>query len=102
MKFYDMLLDIAKRPHLYVGENNLLMVSHLIGGYTMCANDKGDQVPWQFMHGFQEYVQERYHEQRTLGWWNIIEMNCPDSETPTELFGQLIRSYKEERAIGDC
>ena len=98
MKFYELLSQVIKKPMLYVGESNLLYIKIFLDGYITCASENGDNIPALFMSNFQKYVQKKFRESKTYGWWRIIEMNCDSSQNPLEMFSELVYDFKKQEA----
>lgn len=90
---YQLLMDIKKKPALYLGKPSLQRLSHLITGYYLCLEKHGLLYEFEFFEGFQSFVQEKYKVTLTQNWANILEFYDGDGEKTFERFFELLEEY---------
>lgn len=95
-EIYDLLMDIRKRPGVYLGQKSLTLLSFTLGGYLLRMNHEG--IPClDEMSGFQEFVGKRY-DNFTHRWDMIIRFYSASEAEAFDRFYELFDEYLSENS----
>ena len=97
-KFLDVLKQIRKRPHLYIGSRSLDRLDLFITGYLMCQSTdtphrSSIDIVWK---AFDDFVHKKYNTVLTISMAMIIAENSPDDEIAFDTFFELLDEFLEE------
>ena len=99
-KFVEFMEAIEKKRRLYVGDDNLMALKHLIDGYVQCLRNYGIRSEKDLAH---DYAMFEGFVCKSLGvkkseksfWTIIIERSQSDDEAYT-IFFELFHKYLRE------
>jgi hypothetical protein len=84
--------EIKSSPGLFLGEESISLLGAFLDGYYYGIGKIG-QFSSPTIVGFQEYVANRFAEQRTLRWNRIILAHEKDEAAAFKRFFQMFREY---------
>lgn len=90
----EALLEIEKRPVLWLQEIDISNLRSFVSGWIVGRRDSSDE---QLMHEFQEFVARELCESSALGWCRIIRKHRGDNNALVSFF-ELLRSFLAGRA----
>lgn len=90
---YQLLMNIRKKPAIYLGKPSLQRLRHFISGYYLCLDRHGLLDEYKYFQGFQNFVQDKYKITLTQHWTNILEFYDGDGEKAFERFFELLEEY---------
>jgi hypothetical protein len=94
MTLIEALLEIEKRPALWLQEKDISNLRSFVSGWIVGRRDSSDE---RLMHEFQEFVAKELGESSALGWCRIIRKHRGDNNALVSFF-DLLRSFLAERA----
>jgi hypothetical protein len=101
---YNLLLQMEKRPGMYIGSNKLSDLYRFINGYTFCAgfhNIESEKISPPLFPYFNEFIRKKYNWfESTSGWCNmILEENENDEEEGLKVFYELFHKFRQITAV---
>lgn len=85
---YKLLMEIRRRPELYLGKPSLDRLYAFINGYKQCENEEGIQSVC--LDGFQNYIEEKYDMHTDHNWASIIQFfNSSEDEAFYAFYNHL-------------
>lgn len=103
-KFNEMMVQIKKRPGMYIGKKSLKRLGWYLEGYELCRNSVGEDE-FKFSEEFQDFVVrkyklEKYTEPVRLSYIEIIMLFTQCECTSVDEFFKLYDEFMEIR-LGD-
>ena len=95
-KIYEMLMNIKKRPGLYISDKSLILLQTYLDGYASSDYDHGVVESPNIFKGFQEFVQERYKITTSQDWGKIIQFFSISDAGAFDLFYKLLDEFLEK------
>ena len=91
---YQLILKVKDSPNLFVPESSIYVLKALLDGYSM-RNDELSNMSNRssFLSGFQEFVSQRYKENRTYSWATIIHEQSNSPQEELEKFFSLVDEF---------
>lgn len=94
-----LLYHIKLKRKLFVGENGLKALRHLVDGYCQCLEDFGIST-YDFKFGFDEYVHKKIcGEMDGRSLYSIISDNTDNDDDAFAMYFQLLEEYCAENNI---
>ena len=91
-KIIEILLDIKKRPNIYIGKPSLeLLYSFLCGGICFLYFYEGKY--YDLLSGFQEFLEKKYNIKETYGIVRIIQDISKDDSEAFYKFYDLLDEF---------
>ena len=88
----ELLFNIQKNPHKYIGEKSLESLTMFLFGYLHCLFEREENME-NFLAGFQEFVQARYEISSAHGWSQIIRFFSATEAEAFDTFYELLCEY---------
>lgn len=95
MSELDLLSKIRKNPGMYLGEESITRLDSFLGGYVYANFEKGETKRDEWIDGFQAFVDERYQNNMTIGWCDVILRHEKNEVAAFRRFFQLLDKYLE-------
>ena len=77
--FVEALLEIKKRPEMWLDESNISCLSSFINGWIVGRNEKADD---SILEEFDRFVVDEFHEgNSTVGWSALIVKHCGENDS---------------------
>lgn len=86
---YDVILEILKRPELYLGEPSLERLYAFLSGF-LYQNELADD---HCLDGFNEYIADIYRIQVDRNWASIIRFFSNSDQEAFEKFRKYFSDY---------
>ncbi len=90
-KIYDLLMDIRKRPGVYLGQKSLTLLHSFLGGYIVRLAEEG--YTDVYLRGFQNYISNRFNIQSAHSWAHIIRFYSASEAEAFDRFYELLDEY---------
>ncbi len=88
----DALLEIEKRPWLWLHTNDVSHLKSFLNGWIVGRNNEKDEA---LLSDFDNFVVNEFNEgHSTAGWCNIIIEHCGEKDTLSSFFN-LFHKYRE-------
>jgi len=88
------ILEIEKRPGLYIGNTDLTCLCHFLNGYIWAKleNAENEYFGKWLNDDFRIFLVEKYNDNRTFSWAHLIIANEVDGNS-TDTFFRLLHEY---------
>lgn len=86
------ILEIEKRPGLYIGNTDLKSLGHFLGGYIFAKSESNEGFGRWLYEDFRVFLVERYNDNRSFNWPHLIIANELDGDS-TDAFFRLLHEY---------
>ncbi len=97
MKVTKLLQEIEKLPALYIGDHDIKKLRHFLSGYmTAVAEYCPEDIDWTW-GDFNNYLAEKYADNRTFDWAGLIQCHEPDGDTTDAFFRLLHEFYSHQK-----
>lgn len=93
-----LLLEVEKRPGLYIGNKELRRLDSFIFGYRFAKMEDDCEFGKWFESDFHTYLAEKYNDKRTLNVAGLIIENEEDGNS-TDAFFRLLHEFLEEHIV---
>jgi len=94
----NLLVEIEKRPGLYIGNTDLTCLSHFLGGYCFAKTEDNSEFGKWLNNDFRVFLAERYNDNRTYNWARLIIENEVDGNS-TDAFFRLLHEYLKDHIV---
>lgn len=96
-----LILEVEKKPGLYIGRKDLECLSHFLYGYYFAKCEEGSDFGVWFYLYFREYLAEKYKDKRTLNVTGLIIENEEggNSADTFDTFFRLLHEYLEKHVV---
>src|SRR5438128_2010463 len=91
----DVLQKIRERPGLILGRPSANNLYCFLSGFAWARRD-ADATDYDFLAGFNQWVQERYKVTSTQGWAKVIEFYSMTEADEMALFWKLLDEYLDQ------
>ena len=92
--YYDKLIEIKKKPLMFLGTISLTKLESFMDGYTNCLYDITGKFDLGKFQGFQEWIEYRYfHGRLDFSWARIICFFYASEEKAFWEFYRLLEEY---------
>ena len=99
-EIYDLLMDIRKRPGVYLGQKSLTLLHSFLGGYIIRLAEEGyTDVD---LSDFQNYIANRFNIQSAHSWAHIIRFYSASETEAFDRFYELLDEYLSENSEAIC
>ena len=93
----SLLIEIKKKPELYIGCKDIMFLRHYLSGYCMAKAELitgyGD---WLF-NDFRIFLAEKYQDNRSYDWSGLIIENEEEGNSTDTFFGCYTISFQHTR-----
>lgn len=93
-EIYDLLMDIKKRPGVYLGQKSLTLLDAFLGGYIFRLREEGN--PDAELRDFQNYIANRFNIRSTHSWAHIIRFYSSSEADAFDRFYELLNDFLSE------
>lgn len=90
----ELIHEIERKPNLFLQEPTVFYLKAFLDGYAVRDAELSSSSSFDFLQGFQRYVEAHYDEKRTLSWPSIIANQATSPEKALETFFELVRIYE--------
>lgn len=97
---YKLLMDIRKRPGVYLGQKSLTLLSFTLSGYLLRMEHEGIS-DMHDMSGFQVFVEKRYGIS-DHNWADIILFYSADEAQAFDRFYELLDEFLSENGVPEA
>ena len=95
-EIYNLLMDIRKRPGVYLGQKSLTLLHSFLGGYIVRLAEEGyTDVD---LNDFQNYIANRFNIQSAHSWAHIIRFYSGSEAEAFDRFYELLDEYLSENS----
>ncbi len=91
---YNLLMDIKKRPGVYLGQKSLTLLNAFLGGYIFRLREEGCSDA--SLTDFQDYIRDRFNIQSAHGWAHIIRFYSTSEAEAFDRFYELLNDFLAE------
>lgn len=88
----ELILEIEKRPGLYIGSTDLKSLGYFLDGYIFAKSENKDVFGRWLYNNFRVFLIEKYNDNRTFNWYKLIIANELDGDS-TDTFFKLLHEY---------
>ncbi|VAW74778.1 hypothetical protein MNBD_GAMMA12-3398 [hydrothermal vent metagenome] len=93
--FVEALLEIEKRPWMWLERSNITCLKSFTNGWIVGRNEEADEL---LLADFDRFVVNEFSEgSSTLGWCALIMKHCGE-EDPLTLFYAFFHKYMERQS----
>ncbi len=93
-KVYDLLMEIKKRPEIYIGNHSIERLYAFISGFRFYEHYALNTYESCCLDGFNEYVAKLYNFTETYNWSTMIELVAGSKENKAlAKFFELLDEY---------
>lgn len=96
MKILDLLLLIEKRPIIYIGDGDLMILKHFVDGFCVCAQIHNIEYGEGELNDFMHYVLQFYHEQRVISLFQCISEHTKTKSEAFACFFELLHIFRDK------
>lgn len=94
-----LLSVIKKRRQLFIGDDDLMALRHLVTGYCLCLQDHGIDVDDQW-RAFDDFVHNMFAEKRDArSLWTLIMGQSNDTNEAFNVFFDLLQQYCQKNSL---
>lgn len=93
-----LILEVEKKPALYIGNKDLRRLDHFLSGYRFAKREEESSFGDWFEHDFREYLSKKYNDKRTFNVAGLIRANEEDGNS-TDAFFRLLHEFLEKHVV---
>jgi hypothetical protein len=93
-----LILEIEKRPALWIGSTDTRFLRHFLSGYCYAKSGATDGYRNWLFEDFRNYLAEKYEDVSTLDWSGLIIENEADGNS-TDTFYRLLHEFLEKHPL---
>lgn len=94
-----LLATIKKRRKLFIGDGDLMALSHLVTGYYLCLQDHGIDIDAQW-RAFDDFVHNMFGIERDArSLWYLIIGRSKDNDEAFDMFFRLLEQYCQKNSL---
>lgn len=97
VKMRDLIIEIIKRPPMYLGDYSLEKLYYYLKGFVMSHTDANDGC----LDGFNTFVSEKLSINASVAWWKIINIYSSTEKEAFYKFVDLLHEYWQKATAGD-
>lgn len=99
-KLYQLLIKIKEKPEMFLGDADLNILHGWITGYNLFKSLNSIKSDIDILEienniSFDEYVQNHYDNNTTIGWLKLITFHSWNRRTALDTFFELLFEYIE-------
>ena len=91
----EMLMEIRKKPGMYLGICTLDRLDAYIAGYNTCLREFGVDTNWKLFEDFYIFVRDKYKVMKSLNTYSIVESMYEDKREAFEKYFELLDEFLE-------
>ena len=92
VKMRDLIIEIIKRPPMYLGDYSLEKLYYYLKGFVMSHTEADDGC----LDGFDAFVSEKFSINASVAWWKIISIFGSTEKEAFYKFVNLLHEYWQE------
>ena len=93
-----LILEIEKRPALWIGNTDLRCLGHFLAGYCLAKSEEIEEYGKWLFDDFRIYLAQKYQDNRTFNMVSLIINNEVDGNS-TDAFFRLLHEYLKDNSI---
>lgn len=83
---------LEPRPELYIGSRDIRDLFHFLNGFYFAAVQEDPDFDNWLQGDFQDYLEQKYGDNRTINWCHLIRDHEPDGDS-TDAFFRLVHEF---------
>lgn len=95
---YEHLMQIQKRPSMYLGANSLKRLYAYLSGYRQCEKDFSLAQPC-CLDGFSEYIGSKYNVGENCSWAEAIRFYSASDADALNRFYQELERFRKQKGV---